>query len=295
MLPYLRPLCMMLCGFSGRMHRLPQNGGFCGTVVGMKGYLITLLVLLLALAGISLYSRFYGDGSLFPGLPHATAAAVETAAAVPSASAAPEPTPSATPDDAQFSDTDSLLLCANKKHKLPDGYVPSDLTNVTVNGTVTSYTLRREAAEAMTKMFAGAAQDGVQLVLTSAYRSYEYQYQLYNGYVAQYGSATADTISSRPGYSDHQTGLAADITSSTYSALNQGFAQDSGGIWLAAHAHEYGFIMRYPQGKQDITGYAFEPWHFRYIGVDNASALYAAGDNETFEEYYSVEGGDYAS
>ena len=132
------------------------------------------------------------------------------------------------------------------------------------------------------------------LILGSAYRSEDYQATLYNGYVEQYGQAEADTISSRPGYSDHQTGLAADISDhdgATY--LTQDMEYTPEGEWLKDHAHEYGFIMRYPKGKEDITGYAYEPWHFRYIGVDYATAIYNVDEFYSFEEYFGVEGGDY--
>jgi LAS superfamily LD-carboxypeptidase LdcB len=138
-------------------------------------------------------------------------------------------------------------------------------------------------------MFAAAARSGITLRLGSAYRSEALQNQLYWGYVAQYGQATADTISSRPGYSDHQTGLAADISDhdgATY--LTQAMEYTPEGIWLRDHAHEYGFIMRYPEGKEAVTGYAYQPWHYRYIGKDVAKAIHEAGENYTLEEYYKI-------
>lgn len=193
-----------------------------------------------------------------------------------------------------FSDTDSLLLLANKKHPLPEGYEPYDLMEPEVPMVYGSAPLRAEAAYAIERMFAAAAEDGVTLILGSGYRSQEYQDQLYSGYSAQYGWEVADTISSRPGYSDHQTGLAADISDhdgATY--LTQEMEDTPEGQWLREHAHEYGFIMRYPKGKEEITGYAYEPWHFRYIGNDYAAAIYEIDEFYSFEEYFGVDGGDY--
>ena len=192
-----------------------------------------------------------------------------------------------------FNDTSSYLVVANKKHRLPEGYAPSDLVIPNVAMNYTMY-LRSEAAYAIEQMFAAAARSGITLRLGSAYRSEALQNQLYWGYVAQYGQATADTISSRPGYSDHQTGLAADISDhdgATY--LTQAMEYTPEGIWLRDHAHEYGFIMRYPKGKDAITGYSYEPWHFRYIGVEYATKIYNTDVWYSFEEYFGVEGGDY--
>lgn len=199
-------------------------------------------------------------------------------------------------ESSEFYNTDSLLVVANKKHRLPEGYEPADLAYPWVDFTGGKQTMRWEAAEAIEKMFEAADNDGVHLLLQSGYRSAAYQNELYSYYEGQYGTARADAISSRPGYSDHQTGLAADIGSSTRSDLDltQDFIDTVEGQWLYNHAHEYGFIMRYPVGKQDITGYAYEPWHYRYIGVSEAKALKSADPDMSFEEYYNVAGGDYA-
>lgn len=153
----------------------------------------------------------------------------------------------------------------------------------------------QEAAQAIQKMYNAALSDGVSLAISSAYRSESYQAYLYNGYVASYGQAVADTLSSRPGYSDHQTGLTADFVEGGAADLTEAFKDTASGMQLQEHAHEYGFIMRYPQGKDAITGYEYEPWHFRYIGVENATAVYNAGAMESFEENYNVSGGDYCN
>ena len=196
--------------------------------------------------------------------------------------------------DPKFFDTDSLLVVANKKHRLPVGYEPEDLRQPDVQMLNNCY-LREDCAQALEEMFTGAWNDGIYLVLGSAYRAESLQEQLYNGYVEQYGQEEADTISSRPGYSDHQTGLAVDISdhdASTY--LTEEFESTEEGMWLKEHAHEYGFIMRYPKGKADVTGYAYEPWHFRYVGTQTAAEIYEAGEWYTFEEYFGISGGDYA-
>jgi LAS superfamily LD-carboxypeptidase LdcB len=202
------------------------------------------------------------------------------------------PEPEETPD---FYSTDSLLVVANKAHKLPDGYEPSDLTRPNVAMSA-DWTLREPAARALEEMFEAAEQDGVHLVLGSAYRPESYQRQLWNNYAAQYSPERADRISSRPGYSDHQTGLATDLcgVSDTSTDLSRSFEDTVEGAWLRDHAHEYGFIMRYPKDKEDITGYAYEPWHFRYIGVEYATKIYNRDVFYTFEEYFGIEGGDYA-
>ncbi len=207
----------------------------------------------------------------------------------------PEPTPTPTPDLSRFYDTDSLLVCANKKHKLPDGYVPADLTTPDVQMRYETWQLRQPAAEAMEEMFAAAKEDNIFLVVGSGYRSEAFQKTLYDGYVAQSGVEYADSISSRPGYSDHQTGLATDLCGQDASYdLSTSFETTPEGQWLFEHAHEYGFILRYPNGKEDITGYSYEPWHYRFIGKEEAAALHDAGENMSFEEYYNIEGGDYA-
>lgn len=126
-----------------------------------------------------------------------------------------------------------------------------------------------------------AADDGLSIWLASGFRSYERQKTIYNNYVSWYGQAKTDTLSARPGHSEHQTGLAIDVNSVTDS-----FGSTPEAAWLAAHAHEFGFIIRYPKGKEHITGYKYEPWHIRYLGVDMATTIYNSG--LTLEEYFSI-------
>ncbi|MBQ1469099.1 MAG: D-alanyl-D-alanine carboxypeptidase family protein [Solobacterium sp.] len=196
-------------------------------------------------------------------------------------------------EDPVFSDVNSLLIVANKTHKLPSGYEPKDLVNANdlgAKGTIAPY-LRREAAEALVKMTNDAYLEGVSLIFSSAYRSEAYQKQLYDGYVASYGVERADRISSRPGYSDHQTGLALDFIEGKGVDFMQEFENSASGKWLHDNAYKYGFIMRYPKGKDSVTGYAYEPWHFRYVGVDTATKIFSEGDTQTLEEHFGVEGG----
>ncbi|MBE6127739.1 MAG: D-alanyl-D-alanine carboxypeptidase family protein [Erysipelotrichaceae bacterium] len=189
---------------------------------------------------------------------------------------------------------DNILVVTNKKHALPAGYEPDDLVRPRVEMLRECY-VRRIASAALEEMFAAARNEGIHLVLGSAYRSETRQRELYDKYCQQYGRQEADTFSSRPGHSEHQTGLAADISdhdAATY--LSEEFENTPEGQWLLQHAHEYGFILRYPKDKEEITGYVYEPWHYRFVGKEAAKALFNEGSRLTMEEYYDIEGGNYA-
>lgn len=191
----------------------------------------------------------------------------------------------------EFTNVNSILLVANKSHKLPDNYQPSDMRQPDWSARM-STPMRDEAATALEKMFAGAKADGINLVCGSGFRSQSYQASLYNSYVARSGKAAADRYSARPGYSEHQTGLAMDIAdASGQYYLSQQFEYTAAGKWLKNNAHKYGFILRYPKTKESVTGYMFEPWHFRYVGVDYSEAIWSCGSETTFEEYFGVAGG----
>lgn len=210
--------------------------------------------------------------------------------------AAPSETASADPNElaSEFTDADSLLIIANKKHRLPEGYVPPNLRDVNVSTNGNSVQLQDEAASALEQMFTAAQNEGIYLICASGYRSEEYQAELYNMYASRDGTDAADEYSSRPGYSDHQTGLAADISDHDEATfLTTDMINTPEGQWLYQHAHEYGFILRYPEGKEAITGYEFEPWHYRYVGVENASLIYNTSPDETMEEFYGITGGNY--
>ena len=208
-------------------------------------------------------------------------------------SAAPSPTPSPTPtfDKTALSidDPTSIWVVVNKLRPLnPPTYVPPDLVETPVPH-LNPPLLRKEAADAIVAMFAAAKAEGAgQMQLQSAYRSYATQVSVYNGYVASIGKAGADAQSARPGFSEHQTGLAADISPVPLScALQACFGQTPQGIWLAANAWRFGFLLRYPADKTLVTGYIYEPWHFRYIGVALATEMHNTGAT-TLEEFFGL-------
>lgn len=190
----------------------------------------------------------------------------------------------ADPKTANTTSTDSITMLVNKNHNISAGYVPADL--VTVNLPSTRETqLRSVAADALTKLFNAASSSGYDLSCCSGYRSYDTQSELYAWNVDTYGVDGAELVSARPGMSEHQLGLAMDVTSASVGYdLLESFGATPEGQFIKDNAYKYGFIIRYPQGKTDITGYAYEPWHLRYLGVDVATDIYNSG--KTMEEYY---------
>ena len=128
-----------------------------------------------------------------------------------------------------------------------------------------------------------ASSAGLSIRVVSGFRSYNTQNNLYNNYVNRDGRAAADTYSARPGHSEHQTGLAADIN-----LVDDSFEYTSEGQWLNNNAYKYGFILRYPKGKTSETGYIYESWHYRYVGVDLATKLYNGGNWISLENYFGI-------
>lgn len=190
-------------------------------------------------------------------------------------------------DPSLFTDLNSILILANKSHPLPEDYEPSDLVTPNVKVNKSGLSLRKEASDAIEEMFNAAKEENINLVLGSSYRSYSYQASLFSRYVAKDGEEKAAKYSSKPGQSEHQTGLAADISDeSGENFLKQSFKDTKEGIWLKNNSYKFGYILRYPEGKEDITGYMFEPWHFRYIGKEEALKVYNSG--LCFEEYYKI-------
>lgn len=193
------------------------------------------------------------------------------------------------------SDPTSFWVVVNKPRPLsPIDYVPADLVtpNVAIrNPGGEASKVAAVTAKALESLFAGAKADKVSLMLTSGYRSYNYQVTVYNGYVSSMGKSEADKISARPGHSEHQTGLAADVEPANHSCeLDVCFANTTEGIWLAANAYKYGFIIRYPADKTTVTGYSFEPWHIRYVGTLLATEMHDQGIT-TLEEFFNLPGG----
>ena len=174
--------------------------------------------------------------------------------------------------------SDGILVICNKYHLLKSNYVP-DLVNL--GGAYGGGQMQREAAEYFKKMVDAAKKDGIKLWNVSGYRSYYTQKTIYNNYVNRDGVSKADTYSARAGSSEHQTGLASDINTASSSAHFENTKEYS---WLIKNSYKYGFILRYLKDKTFITGYKYEPWHFRYVGVDAASIIHEK--NITYEEYY---------
>ena len=161
------------------------------------------------------------------------------------------------------------ILIANKTYPLPSSYNPGGLTQEFMNN--------------FNNMKSAANNEGVDFDIFSGFRSYNTQKSTYQGWVNKDGQAAADTYSARAGHSEHQSGLAADING--YGAR---FDESKATEWMAKNSYKYGFILRYPQGKQGITGYVYESWHFRYVGVDLATKLYNGGNWITLEEYFGI-------
>ncbi|MEH7416536.1 M15 family metallopeptidase [Neobacillus drentensis] len=182
----------------------------------------------------------------------------------------------------------AIPVLVNKYNKLPESYTPSDLVDPDIPFTfkekVEKRMMRSSAAQAIERMFAGAKQDGVSLLGVSAYRSHAAQTALFNHYVSIDGVKAAKTYSAVPGTSEHETGLAIDVTGGDGKcAAEDCFAGTAAAKWLEKHADEYGFIIRYPKGKDDITGYQYEPWHLRYVGKTVAQEIISR--KITLEEY----------
>jgi len=179
----------------------------------------------------------------------------------------------------------SLTVVVNKKHKLPQDYVPALKS-------VSGGQMRPEAIGALTRLLNDAETMGLSIKIVSSYRSFNTQVSTYNKWVQQSGQTAADTFSARPGHSEHQTGLAVDLgNSNDLCSLETCFGDSAAGKWLAVYAVDYGFIIRYEKGKDSITGYQYEPWHLRYVGESVAAAVAASG--KTLDEYYGVEAGGY--
>jgi len=202
-----------------------------------------------------------------------TVEVVETHTAAPAAPAAPAVSPEAIDlDEHSIDDPDSVWVVVNKSRPLdPLDHVPSGLVSARLPGD--SAQLKRAAARALQRMFDAADAADAPFRVSSAYRSYGFQQGVYGNYVSTRGRASADTFSARPGYSEHQTGLAVDLYDPAGCRLKRCFAETTSGEWVTKHAADYGFIVRYPEDESDITGYTWEPWHLRYVGVDLAQYM----------------------
>lgn len=186
-----------------------------------------------------------------------------------------------------FYEPDSITVLVNKSHPLPKTYKPINLTLPLVPFDTDEYSdkklLRLEAAKALEKLFILAEKDQISLCAISGFRSYERQNEIYQYNLTEHGILHTSLYSAKPGYSEHQTGLAMDIsTPSVNYALECYFGETREGIWLAENAYRCGFILRYPKDKVAVTGYAYEPWHLRFVGV--LPATYLTKNHLTLEE-----------
>lgn len=172
-------------------------------------------------------------------------------------------------------DAGNLLAVVTKQHPVqPLDYAPEDL----VTWPDTNFQMRAEVADQLGLMFTAAREDGLAYRVVSGYRSYDTQAGTYDYWARQSSNASADAVSARPGHSEHQTGLAVDLDNTTGECyLKACFGATEEGRWIAEHAHEFGFVISYPEGAREVTGYAYEPWHIRYVGPQVAGDMHRRG------------------
>ncbi len=187
-------------------------------------------------------------------------------------------------------DPSSITVYVNKEYALPKSYRPEKLVTPDVLFNLITYDertlMRPEAADALEKLFDAAKHDGIILYGISGFRSYERQYKIFTNNIVNKGKKYTLRYSAVPGTSEHQTGLAIDVSAKSLNfKLSSNFASSQEGLWLAKNAHNYGYIIRYPKDSEEITGYAFEPWHIRYVGKD--LAVYLHDNDMTLDEYYN--------
>jgi D-alanyl-D-alanine carboxypeptidase len=252
----------------------------------------TTLVVAIAVGAVLIVAAIVAVLALTPTTQVAAPSPSPTQTRSPSATSSPTPIPTPTPtfNRAAFSidDPGSFWVVANKLRPLnPPQYEPA-VVSVPVDFANEPF-LRQEASDAVVQMFAAfTAETGLFMQSQSAYRSYWAQESVYAGWVSSLGQEGADLTSARPGHSEHQTGLAIDVSALPANcSLDQCFADTPQGQWLAANGWKYGFIVRYPNGYTQITGYEFEPWHMRFVGVELATELHTTGVL-TLEEFFGL-------
>lgn len=175
----------------------------------------------------------------------------------------------------------SMTVLVNKNNQLLASYVPSDLIQINNKYANENKFLRKEATLAFEKLSQDALELNYRIIAVSAYRDYDYQKELFNHYVETKGLNYALDCSAKAGFSEHQTGLSVDVEGSNRDYDN--FEKSMEFNWMKENAHKYGFIMRYPKGKEKVTGFKYEPWHYRYVGIKSATYIYE--NNLTLEEY----------
>lgn len=195
--------------------------------------------------------------------------------------------PSEEIEELKVAKASEYLILVNKSHKIDPEYVPSDLVmlkHVAEDRPPKYQKMRKVAADAFEHLAKDAQKDGCKLRATSAFRPYKYQEKLHKAYEQTDSSQKVEQYSAKPGYSEHETGLAVDVSAESVGyELVEELEDTKEGKWIVKNAHKYGFILRYPKGKKSITGYMYEPWHLRYVGEDVAKKIYE--EKVTLEEY----------
>ncbi|HCK89286.1 MAG TPA: D-alanyl-D-alanine carboxypeptidase [Erysipelotrichaceae bacterium] len=243
--------------------------------IGTTGVIQILLAISLVFLGISVYA-FYHPQKITPASPE------------PSEEASAQPTPEVTPLPSHLTDPNSIYVFIDKTHPVAEDFVPSDLAAPYFNSTGEIIQLKQEAADHLKAMMNAAAAENIQLVVFAGYISYQTQSDYYQDRVSLLGEAEASKVIEKPGYSEHQCGIAVDFSSNSTSATSVSYAETDAGKWLYAHAHEYGYILRYPKDKESLTGYSYMPWHYRYIGEEYAKMMYEISPDLTLEEFYAI-------
>ncbi len=241
--------------------------------------IVAVLTSIAALTFAIACSNDSSGGALSPVASPSTTAEPATPEPTATATDAPSPTPSYT----ENLPCNDILVPINKKNSLPRDCVPNDLVTLPASIAQGSQQLRTEAFAAIQELFAAAAADGYQLYVVSSYRSYDYQKILYDGYVRTIGQAQADRTSARPGHSEHQLGTTADVSSPGAGYGLETFIGTPEAAWVEANVWRFGFVVSYPEGTEEITGYTYEPWHIRYIGQELAREVHESG--KTLHEF----------
>jgi D-alanyl-D-alanine carboxypeptidase len=257
----------------------PERRGVPVFFVGAVVAVVVAFVILISVAADAFGGGDNGGAASPPGeTPEATATDEPTNDNVTPGQTPPPantPMPTAGADGTVQVTCGDILAPVDKQHKLPANCVPPDLQQLPAEFASGYQSLRAEAAAALLEMLRAAKADGYALYVNSSFRSFQDQEYTYNFWVAQNGKEYADRTSARPGHSEHQMGTTADIGwNGCELECTVGTPE---AVWIAANAHKYGFIVSYPDGKEHITGYAYEPWHVRYVGKDVAAQVHASG------------------
>lgn len=249
----------------------------------MRKKMIGIGALAVLIVGLLVYLFVVRNGSVKKEVVEATPTPTAIATATPEATLEPTPTPITVDVDSD----DSLQRVANRNRLISETYVPADLRVVNVHSSK-NVELREEAAASLETMFADAINENIYIKLVDGYRSYQEQKDLYNYYISRSGQWFADSIDAYPGASEHQLGLCADLGNYYgHCELQACFAPYPVSVWLEENAYKYGWVERFTEEKTDVTGIRYSPWHYRYIGVEEATKVHDSG--LTLEEYYGLQ------